>query len=166
MSFKYSYQIQGRIQEAVNSISDEKLSYTTTGARMLIWKSALELFLEKPLFGYGTGDVKHELVGVYKKYNYDYLADYQLNAHNQYLQMLIAIGLIGSIIFWAYLIFPVFEKNFFSNMVYAGFIFLILVNFLTESMLETQAGVVFYAFFNSLLYFNRDKIHDIKIKLK
>jgi hypothetical protein len=32
------------------------------------------------------------------------------------------------------------------------FIVLIAFNFLFESMLETQAGVVFYAFFNAYLF--------------
>lgn len=165
-SFRYSNQIQGRLQEAVNSISEDKVTFTTTGARLVIWKSGLEIFLDSPLFGYGTGDVKDELVKTYKKYNYEHLVMFQLNAHNQYLQMLIAIGLIGSLFFWAYLFYPVFDKRFIINSVYIGFLALILINFLAESMLETQAGVVFYAFFNSLLYFNLDKIVPLKMRVK
>jgi hypothetical protein len=34
------------------------------------------------------------------------------------------------------------------------FVALIALNFLPESMLETQAGVMFYAFFNSILVFS------------
>ena len=164
-SFRFSNQIQGRLEEAVNSISEDKVTFTTTGARIVIWKIGLELVQKKPFFGYGTGDVKHELVEEYKKNNYSHLVEFQLNAHNQYLQMLIAIGLIGSLTFWAYLFFPVFDKRFLINSVYLGFMGLILINFLTESMLETQAGVVFYAFFNSMLYFNMDKIVPLRMRL-
>ena len=163
-SFKYSNYIQGRIQEAVNSISDEKVTFTTTGARIAIWNQALELISESPLIGYGTGDVKHELISKYEEKGYDHLVELKLNAHNQYLQMLIAIGLIGSIFFWMYMFYPVMEKGFFRNTLYVGLFSLISLNFLTESMLETQAGVVFYAFFNSILYMNRELVVPMSFK--
>jgi hypothetical protein len=34
------------------------------------------------------------------------------------------------------------------------FILIVFFNCLTESILETQAGVVFFGFFNSLLFYN------------
>ena len=40
------------------------------------------------------------------------------------------------------------EKN---NLLYTYFLIIIAFNFLSESMLETQAGVLFYAFFNSIM---------------
>jgi hypothetical protein len=49
-------------------------------------------------------------------------------------------------------------------------LFLIIVGFnlLFESMLERQAGVVFYAFFNSLLYLHylNENLKDGNIKVK
>lgn len=163
LSFNYSNYIQGRIEEAVNSVSKDKITFTTTGARLVVWKTGLELIKKKPLFGYGTGDVKYELVEKYKEYNYSHLVEHKLNAHNQYIQMLIAIGIFGSIFFWLYLYFPIFTPGFFQNMLYVGFLGLILLNFTTESMLETQAGVVFYAFFNAMLFFNRDNVVHLKV---
>ena len=129
LSFKYSNKMQVRMQEAVNSVVEEQESYSTTAARILIWKCGIELFLESPVLGYGTGDVKHELKKKYKKYEYTYLEETELNAHNQFIQMLIAIGLFGSLFFWAYLFYPLFDRSFYSNIIYLGFLMLILLNF-------------------------------------
>ncbi len=165
-SFKYSNQIQGRLKEAVNTIADDKVRLTTTGARLAIWKSSLELVKEKPVFGYGTGDVRNELMRIYERDQYESLMKLKYNAHNQYLQIFIAIGGLGLLSLLLYLLYPAFDKRFMTNSVYIGFLVLILINFLPESMLETQAGVVYYAFFNSLLYFNLDKIVPLKMKEK
>ena len=40
-----------------------------------------------------------------------------------------------------------------GNWLYAFFLFSIIFNFLVESMLEKQSGVIYFAFFNALLYF-------------
>lgn len=165
ISFKYSSIIQGRIQEAIISLEDnEEVHLTTTGARLVIWGLAYDMIKEKPLIGYGTGDVKYELIELYKKFGYTHLEKARLNAHNQYLQMLIAIGIIGSILFWLYMYYPFIEPMARGDFIYAGFTIIVTLNFLTESMLETQAGVVFFAFFNSILFFNRDKVIPVKLK--
>lgn len=163
-SFQYSSQIRNRISEAVNAVSKDEVSYTTTGARILIWKSSLVLIYHSPVWGYGTGDVKNELVQYYEEQGFDHLVEHKLNAHNQYLQTTISLGIIGLILLLLYMYFPIFKFGLKLNLVYIGFIVIVSANFMVESMLETQAGVVFYAFFNSLLYFNRDKFKSFKIK--
>ncbi len=162
ISFKYSSVIQSRLQEAVVSLTDEKPRFSTTGARLLVWEIAVDKIIEKPLFGYGTGDVKDELMSMYKEKGYDFLYEHQLNAHNQYLQMLIAIGIFGSVLFWLYLFYPVRNALRQTNLLYIGLIGIISMNLLTESMFETQAGVVFFAFFNALLYFSSGVFPKIK----
>lgn len=155
--------IKERLDEAVDNISDDTPSYSTTGARKIIWGIALEMVIERPLFGYGTGDVKAELMKKYDEQKHGYLVEQRLNAHNEYLQMLIAIGLIGSVFFWLYLYGPFLWKVKFKELLLLGLMGLITLNCLTESLLETQAGVVFYAFFNALLFFNRNNQKEITL---
>jgi O-antigen ligase len=141
----------------------QKQELSTTGARMIIWDLSWDIIAERPVFGSGTGDVKDDLMVQYKKNEYHHLFEHQLNAHNEFIQMLIAIGVVGCIIFLLYIFYPLTHSDLFGNIVYLGFILIIFFNFMTESMLETQAGVVFYAFFNALFYFNRDKITSFSI---
>ena len=74
------------------------------------------------------------------------------NFHNQYLQTGATIGVIGLtlllILLGSSFYSSIKDKQFFL----AVFIFLISASFLTESMLERQAGVSFFAFFYSLLF--------------
>ena len=75
-----------------------------------------------------------------------------LNAHNQYLQTFITLGIGGVIGLLVMLLYPLSHAISNRNLLYAGFIFIFILNIFVESMLETQAGNLFFAFFNALLY--------------
>ncbi len=121
--------------------------------RYIIWTNAIEIAKENFITGVGTGDTKDKLKWKYVEnlqFNY-YIRAY--NAHNQYLQILIALGIFGLLIFiigQIYGIYLSFQKKYF---LYFLFILLIFINLLTESMLERQSGVSFFAIFNALLCF-------------
>ncbi|MBP7498128.1 MAG: O-antigen ligase family protein [Bacteroidales bacterium] len=153
--FPYSF---GRIEIAKKTLEMTKISANTsdgTSERILIWKTSLEIIRENFLFGVGTGDIKDELMRKYKEKKMTTAYNLKLNAHNQYLQSFIATGFLGFIIFLSSLILPAIIAIRQKNIIYLMFIFLVAFNFLFESMLEVQAGVVFYAFFNSLLFLKK-----------
>jgi len=127
----------------------------STSERILVWRSSLEIIGENLLFGVGTGDVKNELVEKYKENNIITAIEQRLNAHNQYLQTFIAIGLIGFLLLSLGLVIPAIICLKERNLIYFLFLIILGFNILVESMLETQAGVVFFAFFNSYLFFIR-----------
>jgi O-antigen ligase len=134
----------------------------SSAERVLIWKSAIEVIKANLIFGVGTGDVKHALLKVYKANNIKGAFNDHLNAHNQYLQTTVALGLVGLLLLLLTFILPAifaFKNN---ALLYLLFLILLTFNFLFESMLERQAGVVFYAFFNALLFylaFVKEKVH-------
>jgi len=147
----------GRFVTVVSSIEHEETlsadSHESSAARILVWKSAMEVIKDNPVLGVGTGDVKKELRKVYKKKNIESAYEDHLNAHNQYIQTSVALGIIGLLVLLLFFILPfiyAYKKN---NPLYIIFLALIGFHFLFESMLERQAGVVFYAFFNSLLFY-------------
>lgn len=82
---------------------------------------------------------------------YKYFAKKQYNFHNQYLQTFATVGFFGLIIL-IYLLSHLFIVSIIKqDYIVAAFLFLIALSFLTESMLERQAGVVFFTFFYLLL---------------
>jgi O-antigen ligase len=119
--------------------------------RMAILTIGFDLFKESPVIGYGTGDIKDVLVEGYKKENFIKGYDRKYNCHNQFLQFLLAFGIIGLLVFLVSLVYPMFFAFFKKNYLYVFLILMLCFNFLFESMLETKAGVEFYAFFNALL---------------
>jgi hypothetical protein len=67
-------------------------------------------------------------------------AEKKLNAHSQVLQGLATLGIVGVLLTLLLLLLPIFYRGFMSKLL--GII-LIVFGF-TESIFETQAGVIFY----------------------
>ena len=125
-------------------------AWESTAVRVLIWKSVKEIVLANPILGSGTGDIKNELVKIYKRENYIYIIDKQLNAHNQFLQSWGALGVLGLLLSILCFALPLYIAIKSFNFVLGFFILSVGASCLSESVLEVQAGVVFFSFFLTL----------------
>jgi len=124
----------------------------STGERIMIWWYSFEITNDNFLVGVGTGDVKDHLLEKYREKQMFNALGLELNAHNQYLQTTLALGIMGLVILMLTLVLPALYGLEVKQYLYLICLLLIAFNFLFESMLETQAGVVFYAFFNAYLF--------------
>lgn len=138
------------VVENIDSLQSD--AEESTGERILVWQSAWHIIQQHPLVGVGTGDVKDALLEEYSIQGIKYAYSRNLNAHNQYLQTYLSVGLIGFLVLVAMLVLPGIMAFIRKDYIYFFFILLFGMNILTESMFENQAGVVFYAFFNALLF--------------
>ena len=139
-----------------NVLSGSKVdvqSVESNQARILVWGAACEVIKSSPLIGYGTGDTA-SLMQEYQKEGMAGAHREKLNAHNQYLQTMVAVGIPGILILLANLFIPMYIAIKRKQFVYLLFLLILCLNFLTESMLDQQAGTMFYGLFNSLLMFN------------
>jgi O-antigen ligase len=127
----------------------DSTSVESTQLRYFAWKASSELVRESVWLGYGTGDVEDVLIQKYKEKNYIGLLKKNLNAHNQYLQTGLSVGIPGVLVLVIY--FVVSFVWAFRHRNTAFFIYLIItfMAFLFESYLETRAGVFYLAFFSS-----------------
>jgi O-antigen ligase len=151
--FPFAFKRIAKADSAISSSGNVKANPDDgTVARMEIWKISLGLIRQNFLFGVGTGDVKDTYLQAYQEKNLSPIFRKQLNAHNQYLQTFVALGMIGFSLLAAMLIIPSFMALRKRNLLYFAFLLIFTINILFESMLETQAGVVFYAFFNAFLF--------------
>ncbi|MEA3480310.1 MAG: O-antigen ligase family protein [Bacteroidota bacterium] len=154
--FPYS---SNRMTVARAAVEQDKLDKNSTEGsvlRMLIWRSSSGIIKEHFLTGVGTGDVEDALIQKYEEKDIAMAVEQKLNAHNQYLQTWLAIGLPGLLTLLLMLFLPAWQAFRRYNLVYFLFLFIIAFNFIFESMLETQSGVVFYAFFNVFLFVTKD----------
>ncbi|MFY9311341.1 MAG: O-antigen ligase family protein [Bacteroidia bacterium] len=135
--------------------------------RIFLWQNAIEVIKKSPIIGSGTGDVNIEMDRQYKKLlseNANYpqsvvaainsFAETNLNAHNQFIQVMMALGIFGLVILLVSIIIPVkfaFQKQ---QYLFLAFLALFFFSSFTECLLDRQSGVVFYAFFNSLFLFH------------
>jgi O-antigen ligase len=139
-----------RLSNMKQTLQSQTNELNTTSSRIVIWKHAIDAIQHKALFGYGTGDVNDVLQSMYKGEKEAEIREKKLNAHNQYLQTTIALGLLGFIFLllpYLLLIKVSLQKADYIPLI---FTFIILFNLLFEAMYETQAGIVFIAFFLSL----------------
>ena len=153
---KFVPAVHERIKTATDALTTpaNNADSESTAVRMLIWKAASQVISENFLFGTGTGDSKDELIKKKKKRGMTGAVEHRLNAHNEFYQVFVAVGLIGFSVFLLQLLIPLLISIRERKSIYMSFLLILMLNFLTESMLEAEAGVIFYAFFNSILCFS------------
>lgn len=151
-----------RFKEAINYKGEYSIDkkWGEGQMRYLMWDCAFELIKSQPGIGVGTGDVQDELTKCYTNHQYISLTFWKntrFNAHNQFLETAIGLGLLGLAVFLISLFASMFHALKYKKAFYFIFILLFTISCLTESLLERQSGIVFYAFFNSLFAFNSFK---------
>ncbi len=119
--------------------------------RFEFWRAGWSIFKEHPLIGVGTGDVKKAFEKAYARIDTPLDPEYRLRAHNQYLTMLITFGPLGLLIFLWALFYPPFRYGKFSSSLFLAFFSIALMAFMSEDVLETQAGITFFVFFHCVL---------------
>jgi hypothetical protein len=153
--FKNDIVALSRFEDAQKELSSKTNTASGTtgssGSRLMIWKSGKTVLVKNLAFGVGTGDIRDELIKEYKKVNFLHGVENENNCHNQYLQFFIIFGIGGGLLFLVSLVYPTYISFKHSNTIYLYFIFLIATNMLVESMLESKAGVEFFALFNAIL---------------
>jgi len=146
-------EIKNRYAELWNKESYIKNEITSTGIRLVLWENSLELIKESPIFGYGIGDIQDLLSQQMKSNGFLVLAERKSNCHNQYLQFLMSIGLIGLALFIIsiFYYFNKFKNE--NNILGATVLIFFLLLFMTESFLDRQNGIIIYSLVLSLLVF-------------
>jgi O-antigen ligase len=121
--------------------------------RFEFWKTGWIIWKENFWLGVGTGDLQDSFNKKYEDLKSSLEKQWRYRAHNQFLSIAIAFGLFGLIYFISVIILSGITATKNKNFFYLIFLCVALLSMLTEDTLETQAGVTFFAFFNSLLLF-------------
>ena len=121
--------------------------------RMAINVTAVKTIAGSPLIGYGVGDYDTVLSKRLGIEGYPSLEEQQLNAHNQYTETALAIGIIGLAAMLWWLVMPLCvawrrKKGFWPVLVLT---FIVMFCFLFESMLERQMGMQFVSLIYALM---------------
>lgn len=124
--------------------------------RWVYWHTAINIVKDNMFVGVGTGDVqdafnkKHEERDIISE-------KYWRRAHNQYLTYFVSFGILGGIYFLIFLFYPIVVLKQYRDYLYLCFISISMLSMLTEDTLETQVGITFFAYFNTLLIFKKRK---------
>jgi O-antigen ligase len=157
--------LQGRVQEAVNDISsyysDENRD-TSLGLRFEMWRGASQLIMERPLLGWGEAGYAEAMSELGEQGEITYKASQYDHAHNEFIDALAKRGVIGLVVLLALYFVPL--RLFASGLKHpsletrslavAGTLLAVgYIDFgLSQAFLAHNSGVMFYAFWLSLLW--------------
>lgn len=134
-----------RVTSSIEKI--DKTDAESTAVRILIWKESAKLIKSHFLFGTSSGDMQDKLNEAYEKEGLSGALIKKLNTHNQFLQTFVGTGIFGFMLLLV-MTLGVFIYSFVKkNYILSLFTILIIFNFLVESMLQAQAGFIFFVFF-------------------
>lgn len=129
----------------------DKTDAESTAVRILIWKESIKLITENFWLGTTAGDANDKLIQSYQKEGLSGALIKKLNAHNQFLQTFIGTGFLGFVLLLIMTLFVTIYGFIKRNYILVLFSVLMICNFLVESMLQAQAGFIFFVFFLCLL---------------
>lgn len=139
-------------QKRFNAKTPEGVAISDVDTRTVHWQSALEVIGQNNLvLGAGTGDGHSRLYDQYLKNGFETGYIYQYNAHNQFLETALYYGLFGLLLLLAIIFFVLKKCYKEGNFLGIAIIVVQMVVMITESTLESQSGVVPFAFSIAIL---------------
>ncbi len=151
---RQEFRLQQILFEVNAYLNGENPSGNSIIQRFEFWKTGIYIVKQHPLFGVGTGDLKTEFAKAYEARKSNLDSRYRHRSHNQFMSICIAFGFFG-LIYFIFVLLSVFlcKKHEIRYFPFIAFFSIIILSFLTEDTLETQAGVTFFAYFFSLYLF-------------
>ena len=143
-----------RVIELVNEYADYESRSHVNGhsftMRLYFAEAALEVIKTSPLIGVGTGDVQTSLNRVYSSAASPLSPEWYKRPHNQFLSIAVAFGWLGLMVFLLSLVLPAWLLRRSLPAVYLPFLVIFVWSCCFEDTLDTQAGLSFFAVFNTL----------------
>lgn len=140
--------------EKYESHSIDNNHYEYYNERLVPFFCSLELSREEWPTGFGTGDNQDALNNCYKGMGLTAYQDY--DSHNQYFEYLLRFGIIGLLIFLVALFYPLGEFFVNKSDLELALVLLLVFCFITESQLNVNKGILFFALFYSLAIKNKN----------
>ena len=127
--------------------------------RIELWKAAWAAFKQRPIFGWGTGDVipavQHGLQLTGSELDYSRL---KTHPHNQYLHLLVMLGLAGTILIGVLYYLFVTRSLACRYGIFKILLVIALTGMLVDSPVDHQIGLTFILIFS--LYFGVLERHE------
>ncbi|MCF8347374.1 MAG: O-antigen ligase family protein [Bacteroidales bacterium] len=120
-------------------------------------RASIGIIEKYPYTGVGTGDLDDAFNQQYREMETPLEKKYRYHAHNQFLGIAVALGLIAMLWFIFALIYPGIKTKAFNDFFFNAFFLMILISMLSDDTIETQAGATLFAFFFSILLFGRKR---------
>jgi len=124
--------------------------FTALKARKAKAYCSIDLIKNNFWTGVGIGDGPSELLKYYKKNGFMHGVERKFNSHNQFLTTFIYLGIFGFLLLVFIISFLFYKYIKIGNIYLLSFLIITFCFFMTESVLEREKGIVFFAYFSLL----------------
>jgi len=151
---EFNYKNMGAESHYNMEVTDEQ--WNGANFRLAAWRCGWEIFKENPIIGVGIGDKFDALVKKYEEKDFQFAILTKKNVHNNYLDILYSLGLIGLIVFIiAWIILPVVYAKKHQNYLAILIIITFAIAWITEIYFDRSFGGMVTGFFISFLLTNK-----------
>lgn len=147
---RFTDELKWELSEQIGSGYNEKF---VAESRISRWKVALDLIVEKPLFGHGTYSEKQALAEQYEKHQMWASLANRYDAHNMYLSFGIEYGIVGVALFLFFIIKNAIVAIRNKDAIFAFFVFMIATISVFESYFLNNAGITYVALFVAVFFY-------------
>ncbi|OQP47179.1 hypothetical protein A4H97_06635 [Niastella yeongjuensis] len=143
---KYEYTHKG--EESHFDVPVTADQWNGANIRLAVWTCGWELVKQNPVWGVQLGDKVDRMMDIYKAKQFDFAYETRRNMHNNYLDVLVAFGIVGLLLFlWGFLFEPLRQcirhKDYFGVFVIAAF----MLSFIPETYFDRSNGNMAFGFF-------------------
>lgn len=121
--------------------------------RLIFYQCAFMVISDNVWFGVGTGDGINTMKDYYPKVGYILDTQHWLDSHNQYLNALVAFGVVGSAILALLLVSTIYYEKCWKRYLFAVFLVILVFSMFVEDTMNTFAGATFFSLFWTILVF-------------
>ena len=147
---KFDYQNMGAESHYNMEVTAEQ--WNGANFRLAAWRCGWELFKENPIMGVGIGDKYDALIKKYDEKDFQFAIKTKKNVHNNYLDILYSMGIIGLVVFLiAWIILPVVYAKQNQDYLTILIIFTFATAWITEIYFDRSLGGMLTGFFISFL---------------
>lgn len=129
----------------------------TLAQRIEFWKAALEAIKKKPVFGWGTGDIREASFYGLQRLGSSLEFERWMKPHNQYLSFAVLFGIPGMLWIVFSMVYPGLKLKKFGHTPYLVFFIILMLSMLNEDTIDTQAGLSFFVFFSNYFLFLKER---------
>ena len=130
----------------------QELTILSDAARWVSLEIGWDIFKTQPVIGVGVPNLKQEVMQRYDDRFPDLAVENRKMPHNQYLSMMGATGIVGTLLFLGIFLIPIFYNKNYQSWLLLGFYISIGLSFMVENTIENAMGLGFYIFYLLLLF--------------
>lgn len=131
-------------------LQESRNTHTDYWERFDLWEAAMNAS-SNIWMGAGTGDYEDALNQYYRSHQMEHFAESNLNAHNQYLQLLLSNGMFGLIAFLVMMVRPLYLATSAKDLLGLLLLYPFVLYGITEVFLGRYQGVVFFGLVHQAL---------------